>query len=371
MLLSFSLATAISSNPSLLKSLATSATGLFPTLKFVSGKVVEVGMPVNETVLFLPPPVPRLPESSESVTGNRSPTKKVAGFPFCARSRTCRPLCTRLSASEKFAATPGRVKRNVVYPPPKSVNPGMVDSPFALKSCPRMVSAFDKSFEFCNVRISFGLIRNACVDAGGVIPSCCALLRSTSSSSISSISSPRARSTCRMSSLASASLSGESRMVMVRLCASRSMCAAPVISRSTRSSSVISSGATEDGSANVCSACKPYCRRFSSVSGATNISAASPRKLKLRVPACGLSRGIPEICVAVGAGSSSGIESISAMRSATTRLAGSMRIAVFSSSLACATLPSIARRSAWSTCSRMSLERSAAPRPTSAKSCGA
>src|SRR6266852_4679580 len=66
------------------KLLATNADGLAPTVKLVSGKIVEPVSPVNAA------PFPRLPESSESVIGKRSPTKKLAGFPSCARSRTWR-----------------------------------------------------------------------------------------------------------------------------------------------------------------------------------------------------------------------------------------------------------------------------------------
>src|ERR1700731_3860644 len=113
--LSFWLATARSGRLSKLKSLDARATGLLPTAKDVSGNVVELGTPVNE-VLFVAelPALPKLPDNRESVTGKRSPTKKLAGLPSCARSRTCRPLCTRLSASEKLAATPGSVSKNVV-----------------------------------------------------------------------------------------------------------------------------------------------------------------------------------------------------------------------------------------------------------------
>src|ERR1700675_5201047 len=68
---------------------------------------------------------PRLPESSESVIGKRSPTKKEAGLPSCARNRTWRPLCTSDNASENCAAIAGRVKRNVVLPPPTTVSGGI------------------------------------------------------------------------------------------------------------------------------------------------------------------------------------------------------------------------------------------------------
>src|SRR5258708_38636976 len=116
--LAFRLATAISSRLSLLKSLDASATGLLPTANEVSGKLAEVGTPRNEVLfvveLLFAVAVPRLPDKRDSVTGKRSPTKKVAGLPSCARSKTCRPLCTRLSASEKLAAAPGRVSKNEV-----------------------------------------------------------------------------------------------------------------------------------------------------------------------------------------------------------------------------------------------------------------
>src|SRR6267154_1698890 len=116
-LLSFCLATARSGRLSLLKSLDASATGLLPTANEVSGKLAEVGTPRNE-VLFVVElfavAVPRLPDKRDSVTGKRSPTKNVAGLPSCARNKTCRPLCTRVSASEKLAAAPGRVSKNEV-----------------------------------------------------------------------------------------------------------------------------------------------------------------------------------------------------------------------------------------------------------------
>src|SRR5580704_19061792 len=68
---------------------------------------------------------PRLPESRESVIGKRSPTKKDAGLPSCARNKTWRPLCTSVSASENCAAMAGSVKRNVVLPPPTTVSGGI------------------------------------------------------------------------------------------------------------------------------------------------------------------------------------------------------------------------------------------------------
>src|SRR6267154_1761721 len=116
-LLSFCLATARSGRLSLLKSLDASATGLLPTANEVDGKLAEVGTPRNEPLfvegLFVVA-VPRLPDKRDNVTGKRSPTKKVAGLPSCARSKTCRPLCTKLSASEKLAAAPGSVSKNEV-----------------------------------------------------------------------------------------------------------------------------------------------------------------------------------------------------------------------------------------------------------------
>ncbi len=57
--------------------------------------------------------------------GNRWPTKKVAGFPSCARRRTWRPVCTSESASEKSAAAAGRVRRKVDLPPPMAATGGI------------------------------------------------------------------------------------------------------------------------------------------------------------------------------------------------------------------------------------------------------
>src|SRR6266568_5045380 len=85
------------------KLLATKAEGFAPTKMFVSGKIVEAGSPVNVLAF------PTLPESKERVIGKRSPTKKLAGFPSCARSSTCRPLCTSERVSEKLAVRLGRV----------------------------------------------------------------------------------------------------------------------------------------------------------------------------------------------------------------------------------------------------------------------
>src|SRR5437016_13680321 len=103
--------------------LATSAEGLAATEKLVSGKIVARGTPVNA------PPVPRLPDSKERVIGKRSPTNKLAGFPFCARSRTWRQLSTSERESEKLAAAVGRVSRKVVKPPPTGRTAGMLENP--------------------------------------------------------------------------------------------------------------------------------------------------------------------------------------------------------------------------------------------------
>ena len=147
--------------------------------------------------------LPRLPESKESVTGKRSPTKKVAGLPSWARKRTWRPLWTSESASEKSAAAAGRVRRNVDLPPPTATSGGIrelmdVDPPVAAppKIPARSVSSADRSFACLNwlIRLVGSMINLALV--GGSIPSFVAALRSTSSSSISSINSPRALSIC-------------------------------------------------------------------------------------------------------------------------------------------------------------------------------
>src|ERR1700674_1843854 len=117
------------------KLLATRAEGLTPTVNCVYGHVTPDRAPANEAML----PVPRLPESKDSVTGKRSPTKNVAGLPSCARSRTWRPLCTSESESEKFAATLGRVSRKVERPPPKGKRAVVGESPFAAKTCAKLV----------------------------------------------------------------------------------------------------------------------------------------------------------------------------------------------------------------------------------------
>src|SRR5260370_1616669 len=123
MVLSLRLATASSGNVPALKLPATSATGFLPTVKLVSGKIVEPGTPVNA------PPVPRLPESKESVIGKRSPTKKLAGFPSCARRSTWRPLCTSERESEKLAAPLGSASRKEQRHPPHETTPGIPQIP--------------------------------------------------------------------------------------------------------------------------------------------------------------------------------------------------------------------------------------------------
>lgn len=102
---------------------ATSAVGLFPTAKLVSGKTAPEGAAVKL------PPEPKLFESSDNVTGKRSPTKNVAGLLSCARSRTSRPLRTSESESEKSTVAPGVVSKNVDNPPPNRTNGGMLENP--------------------------------------------------------------------------------------------------------------------------------------------------------------------------------------------------------------------------------------------------
>src|SRR5216684_6173542 len=111
------------------KLLATSAEGFLLTAVLVSGKTVEAGSPATAA------PFPRLPESSESVIGKRSPTKKLAGFPSCARSSTWRPLCTSERESEKLAVALGSVRRKVERPPPTATTAGMLENPCAAKTC--------------------------------------------------------------------------------------------------------------------------------------------------------------------------------------------------------------------------------------------
>src|SRR5260370_8621215 len=108
-------------SPPPLKSVGANGRGLLATLKVVCGKVGGVGAPA------IAAPVPRLPESNERVTGKRSPTKKVAGLPSCARRRTWRPLRTSDNASEKSAATLGKVSRKVDLPPPTTTSGGTSD----------------------------------------------------------------------------------------------------------------------------------------------------------------------------------------------------------------------------------------------------
>src|SRR5215470_10765925 len=112
MVLSSLLATAKSGKAPPLKWPAVNATGFWPTLKEVCGKFGETGDGLVGDPRLEPS------DSRERATGKRSPTKKFAGLPSCARRRTCLPLFTKLSALEKSAATPGRVRRKVVYPPP-------------------------------------------------------------------------------------------------------------------------------------------------------------------------------------------------------------------------------------------------------------
>src|SRR5947207_5234193 len=111
------------------KLLATNAEGLAPTVKLVSGKTVDGGTPVNAAAF------PKLPESRLSVIGKRSPTKKLAGLPFWARSRTWRPLCISERESEKLAAPLGSVSRKVERPPPAATTGGMLENPFPAKTC--------------------------------------------------------------------------------------------------------------------------------------------------------------------------------------------------------------------------------------------
>src|SRR5256884_2598463 len=111
------------------KLLATNAEGLAPTVKLVSGKTVDGGTPVNAAAF------PKLPESRLSVIGKRSPTKKLAGLPFWARSRTWRPLCISESESEKLAAPPGSVSRKVGRAPPTATTRGMLENSLPPKNC--------------------------------------------------------------------------------------------------------------------------------------------------------------------------------------------------------------------------------------------
>ena len=265
--LSSSFTAARSTRPLFRKSAATSATGSAPAGYEVLGKglLAPPGLGVNADVAVLP-------ESSDRVTGKRSPTKNDAGLPSCARRRTWRPLCTSERASEKSAAAPGSVRRNVVFPPPTATSGGIkelieVAPPDPLPKMPaRSVWSAERLFAWVNWLIRLGGMVKSWALEGVSIPSFRAVLRSTSSSSISSITSPRALSVWRINSPATARCSGVSRMVMVRLRESSSMCVAPVMSRSTRSISVTSSGPTAAGRGKVCSASSPNCLRFSKVS---------------------------------------------------------------------------------------------------------
>src|ERR1700730_2545023 len=161
------------------KDAATSAVGLLPTAKFVSGKVTPEGVPTKL------PPVPRLFDSSDNVTGTRSPTKNVAGLLSCARIRTSRPLRTSESESEKSTLAPGSVSKNVDNPPPNRTNGGMLENPCPLKTCCALVSKFARSVELASERNAFGVNKISDVDDGGVTPNFCSVARSTSNNSIS------------------------------------------------------------------------------------------------------------------------------------------------------------------------------------------
>src|SRR2546430_17664861 len=90
------------------KLLATNAEGLAPTVKLVSGKTVDGGTPVYAAAF------PKLPESRLSVIGKRSPTKKLAGLSFWARSRNWGPLCICESEEGKMGGPLGRGDRKAV-----------------------------------------------------------------------------------------------------------------------------------------------------------------------------------------------------------------------------------------------------------------
>src|SRR5712664_3495200 len=129
LVLALSKTTARSGRAPPVKLLATSADGLAPTVKLVSGKTVELGTHVNG------PPIPRLPCNKQIVIGKPSPTKKVAGFPSCARNSTWRPLCTSERESEKLTVALGRVSRKVERPPPMGMTAGIPENPFPAKTC--------------------------------------------------------------------------------------------------------------------------------------------------------------------------------------------------------------------------------------------
>src|ERR1700726_4323580 len=165
--------TARSGSVAPVKGAATRAVGLLPTAKFVSGKVTPEGVPVNV------PPTPKLFDSSDNVTGKRSPTKNVAGLLSCARIRTSLPLRTSESESEKSAVAPGSVSKNVDNPPPNRINGGMLENPCPLNTCCALVSKFARSVELASERNAFGVNKISDVDDGGVTPSFCCVARST------------------------------------------------------------------------------------------------------------------------------------------------------------------------------------------------
>ena len=67
----------------------------------------------------------RLEDSSASVIGKCSPTKKVAGRASSTRNSTRCALCTMLKVLEKLAVAPGSVARKSVAPPPNAMSGGM------------------------------------------------------------------------------------------------------------------------------------------------------------------------------------------------------------------------------------------------------
>src|SRR5438552_476659 len=177
--------TARSGLASLLRSCATTATGFCPTAKFVCANVVDVTAP--PTVV-----PPRLVESRDKVTGYRCPTKNVAGLPSCARIKISRPLLTSDNPSENFAEAFGMVSKNVLFPPPTgNTSVGLAVIPRAVKICDINVSRLVKSVAASSFARSLEFSGNACTFEGGVIPKARALFRSTSSSSISSMTSRR------------------------------------------------------------------------------------------------------------------------------------------------------------------------------------
>ena len=258
--------TARSGFASLLRSCATTATGFCPTAKFVCANVVDVTVPP----IVVPP---RLVESSDKVTGYRCPTKNVAGLPSCARIKISRPLFTSDNPSENFADAFGIVSRNVLFPPPTgNTSVGLAVIPRAVKTCDINVSRLVKFVAASSFATSLEFSGNACTFEGGVIPKVRALFRSTSSSSISSMTSRRACSNSLISCPASFTLSAVSRSVRLWFFVSMLMRVEFVISRITRKSSVTSSGATALSSRNVCSTSSEYSLRFAIVSDATKIN---------------------------------------------------------------------------------------------------